>query len=225
MYLLAAATEFELEPARQLLAERREVSFVTTGVGPVESAFTLTRYLARLDEPLAAVVNFGVAGAYPGAGPDLLDVCLAREEILADLGICTGRGIEDLADGKLSIRRSFDLSHPLLNDAAHALAGLFPGLRQGVFLTVNCASGTGERGRYLQARHGALCENMEGAALARVCNGFGVAFFEVRAISNLVENRDPGKWRLEEACEKSGRAAAALVETLLAAGHGHVPPA
>ena len=45
MYLLAAATDFECDCARRTLAERQDVAFLTTGVGPVETAFNLTSFL------------------------------------------------------------------------------------------------------------------------------------------------------------------------------------
>ena len=42
-------------------------------------------------------------------------------------------------------------------------------------------------------------ENMEGAAAAHVCALYDVSFLEIRAISNLVEDRDRSAWKVEEA--------------------------
>ncbi|MCI5143631.1 MAG: hypothetical protein D3909_18280, partial [Candidatus Electrothrix sp. ATG1] len=81
--------------------------------------------------------------------------------------------------------------------------------------TVSCASGTQHRGDQLGRQFCGLCENMEGAAVVRVCEEFTLPCLEVRCISNMVEDRDREKWRLREACGKAGRAAA-----VIAAGMG-----
>lgn len=214
MYLLAAATELELEPARQALAGAPQVTFLRSGVGPVDAAFSLTRYLC-LHDRVAAVINFGVAGAYRNTGLAVLDLCVAKSETLADLGICFAERIEPLAGEALAVNREFDLEHELGREARRILE--FDGVPfvSGGFLTVNCVSGTARRGDYLQNSHQALCENMEGAALARVCQGFGVDFLELRCVSNLVEDRNPATWRLREASAAAGFAVARVVRGLI----------
>ena len=84
----------------------------------------------------------------------------------------------------------------------------------GNFITVNSVSGTRDRGEILQQKYNGLCENMEGAAIAQVCQEFSLPLLEVRCISNYVEDRDPARWRLQEACDKAGEIAAAVVEEL-----------
>jgi futalosine hydrolase len=41
---------------------------------------------------------------------------------------------------------------------------------------------------------------MEGAAAAQVCSMFSLDLVELRCISNMVEDRKPSAWKLEEAC-------------------------
>ena len=53
-----------------------------------------------------------------------------------------------------------------------------------------------------------LCENMEGAAVARVCAGFNLPCLELRCISNFVEDRNTGHWKMKEACRRAGTIAA-----------------
>jgi len=57
-------------------------------------------------------------------------------------------------------------------------------------------------------------ENMEGGAVARVCEAYNLPLLEMRAISNYVEDRDLGRWKLHEACDEAGRAAAILLKGL-----------
>jgi len=66
----------------------------------------------------------------------------------------------------------------------------------------------------LARQHQALCENMEGAAVARVCQQFGLPLLELRCISNLVEDRNLQNWQLKQACTRCGEAAALIVEGL-----------
>jgi futalosine hydrolase len=186
----------------------------------VETALRLTALLARREAAGApryrGVVNIGVAGAYRRleGGADLLDLCLAEREVLGDLGICDEETITSLRSDTLEILDTFDLDGPLLVEAEDVLAACGLAVRCGTFVTVNCVSATSRRGDQLASRHNALCENMEGAAAARVCREFGLPLLEMRCVSNLVEERDPRTWRLREASDRCGQAAALLMQGL-----------
>lgn len=222
MILAVAATEFEMSPFLQLLAEDGEEPSCFTliaGVGPVETALRLTRYLERRDPRIDTVLNFGVAGAYVSASPrgcgdvSLLDLCLAEQESLGDFGICFSDHIEPLAEN-LGGRLVFPLDQSLLHQAKEILAQHGQPFRSGNFVTVSAASATRQRGAMLAARFQGICENMEGAAAARVCGEFSLPLLELRAISNLVEDRDLGRWRMAEACSRAAGAAALLVREM-----------
>ncbi len=214
MFLLTAATDFECDCARKILATHKDIAFLTTGVGPVETAFSLTDFLSRHSE-VSAVIHFGVAGAFVNTDISLLDICLATGEVLADLGICFPDRIDPLSGKALNIKREFDLQNSLLGRAQEILEQEKQPFHTGTFVTVNCVSGTTSRGNFLQQTHQAICENMEGAAVARVCRGFGLDCLEIRAISNMVEDRDTSKWQLKQACEKAGQAVGQVVNGLL----------
>jgi futalosine hydrolase len=212
MFLLVAATELELAGARSLLSPE-EIDFLVTGVGPVEATLALTKALGRAPGRYRGVVNIGAGGAFAGTGLDLLDLCLARREVLGDLGICFDGGIEHFPP-ELSAPGVFSLENGLLAAAEELLTGAAVPFYTGTFVTVSCVSATRARGDMLRDRHQAVCENMEGAALARVCQDFGVDLLEVRVISNLVENRNPIAWRLHEASDKACRTAVELLARL-----------
>lgn len=228
MILVVAATQFEMNPLTRLLTagagigagDVAESVFRTliTGVGPVETTLRLTRgleCLARVDW----VLNFGVAGAYvsqtPGSTGEaaLLDLCLAEREWLGDLGICYGERIEAL-DEQLTGPIGFSLDHSLLSRAAAILTRHGQRVRRGNFVTVSAASATRARGQMLAARFDGLCENMEGAAVARVCAEFSLPMLELRAVSNLVEDRDTSRWQMTAACERAATTAALLVREM-----------
>ncbi len=215
MYLLVAATSFEMESVRRFFVNEADVDYLVCGVGLVESTFSLSRFLAAARKNIQAVILFGIAGAYIDSEAGMLDLCLAEKEILADLGISMNDEIIFFDRQKMNVEVEFSLPGGILIHAEKILAdGGFVG-KKGTFVTVNCASGTLKRGMYLKEKHQALCENMEGAAVVRVCQGFQVPCVELRCVSNMVMDRDPSQWLLREACEKSGAAAACLVKGLL----------
>ncbi|MEN8190431.1 MAG: futalosine hydrolase [Thermodesulfobacteriota bacterium] len=213
MLLAVAATEIEMQPfLARCKGAGESLRSLVSGVGPLETALTLGLYLSRHGDDISRVLNFGVAGAYPDAVQPaaLLDVCLAETEIIGDYGLCFEDRIEPLP-GELGGPHRFSLDQGLLQSAQEALFRENIQIRMGTFVTVSCSSSCASRARMLAERFGGLCENMEGAAVARVCREFSLPLLELRAISNMVEDRDVARWRLEDACETVSGAAALLV--------------
>ncbi len=215
MYLVVSATKMEMEPLRLALEHHPRIQMLTAGVGPVDSAVTLAKYLATSEASFQGVINFGVCGSYVGTGLRLLDICLARKEVFGDLGICFENDIGSFESSEMEVQVAFDLRTPFTEQAEIILQRNKTKYIAGNFVTVNCVSGTAKRGNYLRDKYQALCENMEGAALASVCQRFGVPFVELRCVSNLVEDRDLSRWQLSEACKKGAETALILVNKLV----------
>lgn len=218
MILAVAATEFEMAPLQALLQqEGMHCLTCVSGVGPMEAAVRLTGLLAARSKEVTAVVNIGVAGGYiagPGEdGPQLLELYLAESEVFGDLGICFPDRIEPLPED-LTGEAAFRMDRELLSAARRICLEQGIAVRTGNFVTVAGVSATQTRGEMLKRRFQARCENMEGAAVARVCAEFSLPLLELRCISNLVEDRNPARWRLREACEKAARTAAVLINNL-----------
>lgn len=218
MVLVVAATPFEMEAFDKVYAGKRKVIRLVSGIGPVESAVRLTARLSALEKEPQVVINFGIAGAYLREEGEeqasLLDCCLAREEVLGDLGICLADSIEMLGTETMPVPTEIMLDPSFLARAEGILRKHDLASRTGRFVTVSCVSGTRKRGTTLARQHNGLCENMEGAAVARACQQFNLPCLEIRCISNLVEDRDISTWRLEDACRRAGQAAALIVEHL-----------
>ncbi len=221
MILAVAATEIEMAPfmAAMTAGSVRACRTLVTGVGPVETTLRLTRFLCQSEEQFAAVIHFGVGGAY--IQPDesgqqqleLLDICLARQEVAGDFGICLGEAMDYL---KISLTGEivYNMDATLLQRSQAIFDRFGIKYTSGVFITVNGITGTRARGKMLQSRWNGLCENMEGAAVARVCREFSLPCTELRCISNYVVDRDPSSWRLQEACLKAAYAATRLAKEL-----------
>lgn len=175
MYLVTAATDFEMKPF-EAACRADGVQHLVTGIGPVEAAVRLTSWLGKHPGGVRGVINFGVAGAYLQAEdirtPQLLDICLAEREVLGDLGVCLDDRIEPLTGSELGVENVFDMDTLLLERTGQSLRANQVPFESGTFVTVSCASGTARRGNMLARQYRALAENMEGAAVARVCREF-----------------------------------------------------
>ena len=218
MYLVTAATDFEMQPFLAACRDRVAAHLVT-GIGPVETAVRLYGWLSKNNGTVRGVINFGIAGAYVQPddtdAPRLLDICLAEQEFFGDLGICLEDRIEQFDNKELQVEDSFVLDKDLLTRAGRILHANQMSFYTGAFVTVNCASGTAKRGKMLADRYRALCENMEGAAVARVCGEFDLPCLELRCVSNLVEDRDTTRWQLKKACRRAGEVTALVTEHLV----------
>lgn len=218
MFLVTAATRYEMEGFASACPLGLAHDRLITGIGPVESALRLSLFLALKRRLFCGVINLGTAGAYfqtddqPAA--QMLDICLAETEVLGDFGICYERTLERLPSKKLEIHDFFKMDTTLLDQAEKLLKHNNLPFCRGAFITVSCVSATKNRGKLLRQYHQAICENMEGAAIARVCRHFALPLLELRCISNYVEDRDDQKWKLKEACARCGEAAALVLKGL-----------
>lgn len=218
-FLVTAATDFEMQAYLNAGGDTENTVRLITGVGLVETTLSLACLLQKQAGRFDGVLNFGIAGAYPENGIDLqakmLDICLAEQEILGDFGICRDSEVASLNAKNLQIRDRFSLDRSLLLQAEKGLENSGIKGKQGIFITVNCVSGTLKRGRMLGRRFQGLCENMEGAAVARVCARFALPCCEVRCISNMVEERNTDNWQLQAACVRGGQAASAIIKSFV----------
>lgn len=222
MILLLVATEREMAPLLALPEFRAlqrdcfgRIELLVTGVGPVAAAIRLTRWLAGREVAPGAlsVVQFGVGGGWVEEGAELLDLCIAEREVFGDLGVAVGEQMEYFDEGMIGCQQ-YLLDVALRQQLQRSVAGA-AGTKSGIFVTVQAVSGTSARGNFLHRRWQGLCENMEGAAAAAVCEEFALPFAEIRSISNYVEERDPSRWQLDAACETVAAALPAVVHSLL----------
>ena len=218
MILALAATPLEMAPfATEISPGYENVDMLLSGVGVIETTLRLCRHLEGNPNAYSAIVQFGAGGAYiqpeVAGQPQLLDVCVATREIAGDFGISYGDRMEYF-DAGLGGEVSLTLSGPFHERCCAIVAAIDPAVRRGSFVSVCGCSGTLSRAQGLQRYWQALCENMEGFAAARVAREYGLPFFEMRAISNMVENRDRSKWQMEAACKKAGTLAARLLMEL-----------
>ncbi len=165
------------------------VVLVGAGMGKVNAAVVTTLLIERFGA--RAVVFSGVAG---GLRPDLAvgDVVIADRVIQCDAGRIEDGRLRVYQPGHVEFfnptdRLGYDVDPALLARVREALAGLESGARV-VYDTVL----TGDQYLHcedtrtrLHAEFAGAAIEMEGGALAQVCESFGVPWLVVRALSDL----------------------------------------
>jgi futalosine hydrolase len=189
--LICVATDLEGAVLSERFVHDADVRVIRTGVGPVNAAHAVTASILN-DKP-SSIVICGVGGAYPSSGLHIGDVVCASMECYGDLGASSPAGFLDMKALGFPV---LQLPEPIYNDLP---LQVFPVDRRVKFVTMSTCTGTDVAAREIEARSGGAVENMEGAAVAHVASLYGIPVGEVRAISNIVTNRDTSQWRLKDA--------------------------
>lgn len=178
------------------------VAVVAGGIGPAAAAASTSAALAADVFDLA--LSAGVAGGFPPAA--LGTVVVASESVLAGLGAETADGFLPLSTLGIGGSERFVVAPPIRAELLARAGGTV-----GTVLTVTTVTGTAATASSRQQRYpDAVAEAMEGAGVATAALLHGVAFAEVRTISNLVGPRDRASWRIDEALRALGDALAVI---------------
>ncbi|MCI4626995.1 MAG: futalosine hydrolase [Candidatus Magnetoovum sp. WYHC-5] len=176
---------------------------VETGIGKVNAAHAITATITQRERP-NIIINFGIAGAYPNTGLAVGDIAICIKEIYADEGLHTENGILGMQEIGIPILKTNNTSYynefPLNKKLAQTILSTNNIKAQiGTFITLSSCTTTNSRALYLQNKYNALCETMEGAAIAHICTIYNIPLIAIRGISNIVEKRNKSKWNIPAA--------------------------
>ena len=209
MILLACATWLECSkaltraPLPHATREPAPVHFggqvflpCAVGIGPVAAALSAGELLERHPE-ITGILNLGICGSFDTARAPLGQVCVASAEIWPEYGVNASDreepfGHQMFPDLILDPVNRIDLDP--LQAASSMHLRIDPKWPAGPSLTVAGVSGDDQRAATLRARTGGLTENMEGFSLALAARRRGLAFLEIRTVSNPAGARDKGMW-------------------------------
>lgn len=183
------------------------------GLGKANTAAGLAIAIAELRP--AAVLQVGIGGAYVGSFLSVGMAMLATEDVQLDLGLRRPEGWADWGALGFPLRpRHPDLlvadavdrgtetvqvvavpTDRALTDAIAAATGL----PRGRFATLDAVTHDVHLGTAMQAAFDVSVESMEGAAAAHTALALGIPFAELRAVSNVVGERDKAHWDLRGA--------------------------
>jgi futalosine hydrolase len=205
--------------------EGKKILLLNSGIGKVNAAHSVTFLIEHF--PVRGIINFGIGGAYRHSGLEHGDIAVALKEVYGDEGAFTQAGWKGLQEidiplimkGKKIYFNEFPLDRSLLERALKCLNPIthhvspITNIKSGNFVTVSSVSGTQKRAHELEKRFHAVCENMEGAAVAQVCTLYNIPMLEIRGISNIAGVRDKRTWRAERASENCQQAVLNIISS------------
>ena len=196
--LITAATIDEIQGIDRRLGslseEQLNIEIVVTGVGLMHSAFNLAKTISGNKYDL--VLNIGIAGSFK-PGIEIGTVVNVIEERVGDLGAEDGENFVDVIElGLLGKDEEPYQGGKLLNETSlHAeLLDHLPLVRS---ISVNKVHGHLPNIEQVIQKYDPDIENMEGAATFYACLKERIPFYEFRAISNYVEQRNRDNWDVD----------------------------
>jgi len=198
--LVVSATEFEVKPLLDFLKineplpglnlankqlENHDVQVLITGVGMVNTAFKMGRYMNSLFD---LVINVGVCGAFD-RNLQLGELVRVKTDILSEMGAEDGDTFLTYNQLNLPGQHIFSENYTISNfliDSIKIVKGI----------TVNTVHGNELSIENVKQLYHPDVESMEGAAFFASCKRAGGDFIQIRAISNYVEKRDKSKWQM-----------------------------
>jgi futalosine hydrolase len=223
--LIVAATSMEVAPLvakltgvserhARLKAYRHashDVDVLLTGVGMVATAAWCSRELALTRYDLA--VNVGVCGSFDSSlGPGV--VVHVVSDRIAELGAEDDEAFLTAGELNLLGDNEFPFTNGRLINSAPPFNGTLSGLPAVDGITVNTVHGNQRSIAAVVQRLEPHVESMEGAAFMYTCMIHELEFAQVRAVSNIVERRNRGAWKMAEAVGSLGTTTLRILETL-----------
>lgn len=156
--------------------QKHEILLCISGIGKINAS--IASILAFENFSINQAIISGIAGAYPSSGLDIGDIAVAEKEIEADQGLL----INCESNENSFIFMDYQ-EFPLYIPTS------LQNFKKGTFLTVSACTGNLKRANFLEKKFSAICENMEGAAIAKAGQLYNISVTEIRSISNIVTDR------------------------------------
>ena len=208
--LLITATALEAEPLKGVtdpkplpfsygelfkLEAFPETYLAHLGIAKVNTAAGLALAIQELSPD--EVIQFGIGGAFVGSFLSIGMLAVADTEIHLDTGVKASNGWQDMsALGFPLVKKNQDFYNVIPTDERLSNSFAKLGANAVRFGTSETVTGSFEEAASFQERFDVSVESMEGAAAAQVCLTMDISFAEVRAVSNIVGERDKGAWNI-----------------------------
>jgi futalosine hydrolase len=200
--LLIAATNFEIQPTINYLADRdcligdNRFTVLIAGIGSMSTTYWLTKAIDKQRPDM--LIQAGIGGSFsPDYPPGSL--VLVNEEVTGDLGVEENNEFRDVFDMGLPQISDPYTGKSLVNKDEDLLRRFNLPLVQAV--TINEISTRPARIEQLQQKYQPVVESMEGAAFHYIALMEKIPYIQLRAVSNMVGERDKLKWKMKEAIQ------------------------
>lgn len=182
--LIVAATKNEIEPIKKLQLDN--VDILITGIGSTATVFRLVEIINKNTYNL--IINAGIAGSF-SRKIKIGSIVHVQSEIFGDLGFEDKNSFIPLSKSPFSKEQAVSFKNP-------NKFNIISDLQNVTGITVNCSSGRLSTIKRRKEDFNADIENMEGAGVFYVCTEKNIPFFEIRSISNYIEERDSANWNI-----------------------------
>ncbi|WP_298298735.1 futalosine hydrolase [Hydrotalea sp.] len=199
---ITAATDIEIQIARETLSNQQHqnstsIHFLSTGVGMLLSAVQLTKLVVTEQPDL--IIQAGIAGSFQ---PNLMpaQVVVVKKEILGDTGVLEYNQWKDIFDLGWIPKNSPPFTNGCIINSNLNQWNIMA-LPEVSGISVNEISTDEQRIQQRIHQYAPHIETMEGIALHYVAGSFGIPYLQIRAISNIVGERNKQKWAMQEALQ------------------------
>ena len=171
------------------------------GIGKSNTAAGLALLIAELKPK--RVIQFGIAGMYPGSGLEISELALAESETHIDCGRKDDSGftgMKDIGFALLQKDKAYYNVFPVDKELKKEFISF--GLEPKPFATSETITGNSANAIEIEKQFGVALESMEGAAAAQTCLALDTPFIELRAVSNVVGETNKANWRIDKAVRK-----------------------
>lgn len=206
--LLVSATDFEIAPViqemqlisqeddhfKQFIYNDLNIDVLITGVGIPFTIYQLSSALFNKHYDLA--INIGIAGSFHESIP-LGSVIHVVNERFADIGIEEKGTFKSIFEISLHNKNQYPFRNGILENNIEFYYAELNTIKKVSAVTVNKVSGNLETINFIRDTYNPDIESMEGAAFFYVCKMEKIPFFQIRAISNFIEERDTSKWNIK----------------------------
>lgn len=186
------------------------VDVLHVGVSKANAAGGTARWLAMHPNSYGLVMSIGIAGALPDTEADhepggaiksyrarVGETVVATACDFADEGILTEEGYMDVSEIGFPLDDRYRSTYPCDELALSLITPMV--VHRGQITAVSTCSATDELALAIARRTPAICEAMEGAAIALASLRAGVPMIELRAVSNLTGSRTHQGWDIKAA--------------------------
>ena len=194
---------------QSITRDAHSIDVLTTGVGMVATGVWTSRALLR--DRYDLVLNLGLCGSFRPELPPGTVVHIVADR-LSELGAEDDDAFLSVHDLQLLGTDEFPFASGELRNANPPGNETLARFRTVRGITVNTVHGNDASIARVVERLDPDVESMEGAAFMYACLIAGMPFAQVRAVSNLVERRNRGGWKLRDAIDALGEAAFAIID-------------
>lgn len=166
-----------------------EITSLITGVGIAFTSYHLTKIFCK--ENFDYALNIGIAGSF-NSEIKIGETVLIKEDEFADLGIESPNLFQTIFEKNFQNPNEFPFNNgKIKNSSVDKLD-----IKKATAITVNTSHGKQSSIDEIKEKFNADIESMEGAAFSYICEMEKVKYFQIRTISNFVEERNFSNWNI-----------------------------